>query len=195
MDFKHKLLSSANNFYSYVGECDLCNATCIIFKCKYCQHKLCEHCLRITSIDKDIKNICPFCNEGSCNCSLNLEDQISDDYHDYDDVIVKDDTKNTQECIICYDRFNEDNIIKCKHCNQSYCIICFIKNILLNNTNPICAYCRQPISKKEKIQTQYQLRLKYWDFIDKKYKLKHCSVCGCKYHFRHLCVIDGGIKQ
>ena len=110
-------------------------------------------------------------------------------------MIVKYDTKNTQECIICYNRFNEDNIVKCNHCNQSYCIICFIKNILLNNTNPICAYCRQPISKKEKIQTQYQLKLKYWEFIDKKYKLKQCSLCGCKYHFRHLCIIDGCIKQ
>jgi hypothetical protein len=53
-----------------------------------------------------------------------------------------------EECPICYERFNSENIIKTK-CNHHYCINCF--NNYLNSLNekcdisPCCCYCRNEI--------------------------------------------------
>jgi hypothetical protein len=55
---------------------------------------------------------------------------------------------NCEECPICYEQFNSENIIKTK-CNHHYCIDCF--NNYLNSLNekcdisPCCCYCRNEI--------------------------------------------------
>ena len=56
--------------------------------------------------------------------------------------------ENVEECPICYESFNNENIIKSK-CNNYYCINCF--NNYLNSLNekcdisPCCCYCRNEI--------------------------------------------------
>jgi hypothetical protein len=53
-----------------------------------------------------------------------------------------------EECPICYESFDSENIIKTK-CNHNYCINCFDNYLKSVNekihTSPCCCYCRNEI--------------------------------------------------
>lgn len=86
---------------------------------------------------------------------------------------------NGEECPICYEPFNSENIIKTK-CNHRYCINCFSNYLKSLNekcdNSPCCCYCRNEIKsiyyKKnedfEKIKIKFLLPESYQNNNSKK---------------------------
>jgi len=129
--------------------------------CPKCNKNICYSCLMLNYINC-CKYLCPNCNNDLHNFveDIEVEDKIIDEY-DYEN-----------ECVICYDTFDENNLIRCIH-NHPYCRSCY-KHIMNSHDIPhTCGICRCKFQKKHHtihIRTQEHP----FNIYDKVIKCKYC---------------------
>lgn len=175
-----------------MSKCAYCNNTFSdIIICPKCNNNICYKCLELSMTHNDGNFLCLFCNY---DLSKFMEEYLINTSL-YKDIIVYDDEPIHEECILCYDTFNIDHIIKCNTCNKSYCIECF-KQLINSNNSHICANCRQVIPKSLinkgmrmplKPKFQYSCHIRTCDHpYDINDKLIKCSYCEEQFEYDTL---------
>ena len=144
--------------------CDILTNNIII--CPNCKKNICYYCLMINMIHNDGKYLC-------FNCNYDLHDFIHNIVNENDDI--KDENKLIDEyenkCVICYDTFDENDLIRCIH-NHPHCRYCYNRIINNYNLSHVCGICRGTFIKKQKVHIKVQERP--FDINDKVIKCKHC---------------------
>lgn len=111
--------------------------------CPKCNTNLCIYCIRISMIHNDGQYLCPACNNDLHNYIIDFSSKY------YKDEVIQVGNINSlnsrDACVICYDPFQEDEIIRCNTCHQPYCYDCF-RRLIRSNPGHICAMCRQKLS-------------------------------------------------
>lgn len=147
-----------------ISTCNYCDIlTYHNIVCPKCNKNICYYCLIKNMIHNDGQFLC-------LNCNNDLHNLIEDyNVKEYKDKVI-DDYEN--QCVICYDTFDENELIRCVH-NHPHCHYCYNRIINNYNLSHVCGICREPFKKIIPVKPHEWL----FDINDKIIRCQHCHEC------------------
>lgn len=135
--------------------------------CPNCKTVFCIYCLRINMIHNDGQILC-----SKCNYDLHRYTNYTIDFNmkyihcKVQDKIITIKPVEQYDCVICWDKFDEKDILRCNFCHKPYCYNC-LRGVIRSNPGHICGMCRQKFSEsliRQCMNLEYKPAKKKQDF-------------------------------